>query len=76
VDRTREVERLSIATWKMRRLMVVDVDAASYERINAEIRYYEAKGKASPPLPAVKSELPESKQEGKPLPEPKKDDKP
>jgi hypothetical protein len=75
-DRTREAERLSIASWKMRRLTAWDVDAASYERMNAEIRYYEATGKAQPPSPAVKSDLPESKQEGRPFPEPKKEDKP
>jgi hypothetical protein len=75
VDRTREVERLSIATWKMRRLMAVDADAASYERLNAEIRYYEATGKSQPPLPEVKSDPSESKQEGKPIPQTKKEDK-
>jgi hypothetical protein len=76
VERTREVERLSIASWKMGRLMAVDADAASYERFNAEIRYYEATGKAPPPLPAVKGDLPESKQEGRPSTQPKKETKP
>ncbi len=46
VDRTREVERI-VSTYAKRGVgRTSDADAATYERINAEIRFFQASGKA------------------------------
>ena len=49
VDRTRELERVAIRYAKMGVGDVADADAATYERIEAEIRYFQTAGKAPPP---------------------------
>lgn len=51
VDRTREVERSAINQAKMGVGSDADADAATYERLNAEIRYFQAAGEAPPPSP-------------------------
>ncbi|HWG46484.1 MAG TPA: hypothetical protein VN688_27225 [Gemmataceae bacterium] len=54
VDRTREVERLAIMHAKTGQGMQSDADAATYDRISAEIRFFQAAGKLPSPPPAIK----------------------
>lgn len=56
VDRTREVERIAITVAKMGAFWASDVHLATYERLNAEIHYFEATGKAPSPPPEAKKE--------------------
>lgn len=54
VDRTRLIEQLAIAGVNHARGSPFDVHKASYERINAEIRYFQETGKVPPPPPKSK----------------------
>lgn len=49
LDRTREVERMAIAYVKAGGARQSDAESATYERIDAEIRIFEATGKIPPP---------------------------
>lgn len=49
IDRTREVERIAIANANRGIGRQADAHAATYERLNGEIRYFEAAGKVPPP---------------------------
>jgi len=53
VARTREVERIAFARARAGAGTEADTHAAAYERYNAEIRYFEATGKAPPPAPEL-----------------------
>jgi hypothetical protein len=74
VDRTRIIEQFAIRVVKFARGTQADVKAATYERINAEIRYYEETGKEPPPPPKEKEPdeklLPPIKQVDEKLPTP------
>lgn len=54
LDRTRELERTAIAYAKTAAGTQSDADAATYERINAEVRIFKATGKIPPPPANVK----------------------
>ena len=61
LDRTREVERMAIAYFKTGHARQSDADAATYRRINAEVRIYQATGKIPPPAVSDKPvPIPES----------------
>lgn len=49
VDRTRKVEQMAMAIEKFAGATTADIKAATYERLNAEIRYFEETGKTPPP---------------------------
>jgi hypothetical protein len=75
--RTREVERLAIVYAKTGQGRQADADAATYERLKADIRFFQATGEVPPPPPEVKIKddggLPSPRPEDKPD---KKDDQP
>jgi hypothetical protein len=60
VDRTRQIEQLAKANVQFAAGTSTSVIAATYERINAEIRYFEETGKTPPPTEGIKpdNELP------------------
>ena len=69
VDRTRQIEQIAIAQVESARSSQFNVHKASYERINAEIRYFQETGKIPPP--PAKEVLLEPKVEELPLVPPK-----
>jgi RNA polymerase sigma factor (sigma-70 family) len=55
VDRTRELEHLAIAYARTGQGRPSDADAATYERVNAEIRFFQVTGKLPAPAPETKT---------------------
>jgi hypothetical protein len=60
VDRTRSLQQMLIQQVKAARSSRADAEAATYARINAEIRYFEETGKTPPPTEGIRpdNELP------------------
>ncbi len=56
LDRTREIERIVTRMVKAGIATNADLDVAAYERINAEIRYFQGTGKDAPQPPKLKLE--------------------
>jgi hypothetical protein len=57
VDRTREIERIATTYVKQGAGMQSDAVAATYERIEAESRYFQVVGELPPPRPKPKELL-------------------
>ncbi len=56
LDRTRNLEGIAITLVKLRAGRETDAHVASYDRLSAEIRYFEATGQAPPPPPEAKKD--------------------
>jgi hypothetical protein len=67
MDRTREVEQIFFRMADVGVGRIVDAHAATYERLNAEIRFFEATGEVPPP-PRILLEKQRKQQPGEPPP--------
>lgn len=74
VERTRDLERITIVLAKMGSARDSDIHLLTYDRLNAEIRYCEATGKLPPPFPNTKKVLPKPDEKGERLPNLRKGD--